>query len=89
MHFSDICKNNPSLKPTLKYLVYCQLLWVKVRRLQDQIYGSDLYRRWCFITSFQISCNKKNFTRNVKSAFSQTMLSSKIYHFPYTKNKSY
>ena len=52
----------------------------------------DLFGRWCFITSFQISCNtKKNFTRNVivLTTFSQTIFSSKIYPFPYTKSHFY
>ena len=36
-YFSGIWKNNSSLsKPTLKYLLYCQVFWFKVRRLQDQ-----------------------------------------------------
>ena len=71
--FQTFEKNNPSLsKPTLKYLVYRQVFWVKVGHLQGQ--GAGLYGRWCFITSFQISCNtKKNLTSNavVKTAFSQ------------------
>ena len=63
----------------LKYLVYCQVFWVKVRRLD-----ADLYGRWCFITSLQISYSaNKKLTRNVilQTTFSQTKFSSKIYPF--------
>ena len=38
--FSDIRKNNPLLsKPRLKYLVYCQVFWVKVWPLQYQCWS--------------------------------------------------
>ena len=87
--FQTFEKNNPSLsKPTLKYLVYRQVFWVKVGHLQGQ--GAGLYGRWCFITSFQISCNtKKNLTSNavVKTAFSQPMFHSKTYPFSKSKTK--
>ena len=56
-YFSQIWKNNPSLsKSTLKYLVYCQVSWVKVRCLQDQ------YRSiWTLVFHYfdSISCNTK------------------------------
>ena len=36
-YFFNIWEIKPSLsKPTLKYLFYCQVFWVKVRRLQDR-----------------------------------------------------
>ena len=50
-YFSDIWKNNSLLsKLMLKYLVYCQEFWVKVRRLQDQC-GSI----WTLVCYFFVS----------------------------------
>ena len=61
-------RNNPLLlKSTLKQLVYCQVFWVEVRRLQD------LYGRWCFVTAFTINCHAKKLQykcNNVNQVFS-------------------
>ena len=53
-YFSGIWKKNPSLsKPISKYLVkhFGRMLFWKT--------NADLYGRWCFITSLQVSCNTK------------------------------
>ena len=63
-YFLGIWKNNSSLlKPILKYLVYYQVFWVKVRRPQDQC-RSMWKLVFCYFVS-NILQRLKNFIRNL------------------------
>ena len=80
-------KNNPLLsKSTLKYLVYCQVFWVEVRRLQDQCISI-----WALVFYY---CDSNNLLaeklwykcNNINEVF-PNMFSNKIYIFLYKKVK--
>ena len=64
-YFSGIWKNNSSLsKPTLKNLLYCQVFWFKVRRLQDQCRSRSTLVFYYFFSNILQRC-QKYFTTNV------------------------
>ena len=73
-------------KSTLKYLVYCQVFWVEVRRLQDQcisIWVLVLY----YCNSNNLLAEKLWYKCNSINEVFPNMFSNKIYIFLYKKVK--
>ena len=74
-------KNGPLLsKSTLKYLVYAKYFGSKYGVYKINTY---LYGRWCFITTFPITCPQKNYNTS-KTKFPQKCFLTK-YKFFYIK----